>query len=187
MYNTKYLIDGDLWQLANPKEPALKTYVLGDDLVIGIFQGSKKPHPELDLRIKTLLPGEQSKPFLLPHESWAMDLIIKAQHYRKDVVAMLDYFIEFYDNCNPFSDPDDRDTYELVTVQKVIDKYSKICIPGSLPIKGIAVILEYLCLNEKRDENAHQFRLLLNWIKEGALGQRSFMSVLNLAARHQEY
>lgn len=50
-----------------------------------------------------------------------------------------------------------------------------------------SVSLSSQCLNEKRDENAHQFRLLLNWIKEGALGQRSFMSVLNLAARHQEY
>ena len=187
MYNTKYLIDGDLWQLANPKEPALKTYVLEDDLVIGIFQGSKKPHPELDLRIKTLLPGEQSKPFLLPHESWAMDLIIKAQHYRKDVVAMLDYFIEFYDNCKPFSDPDDRKTYQLVTAPYVQKHFGHIIVPGSLPIEGIAVIVEYLCLNEKRAEGAHQYRLLLEWIKEGALGQRSFMSVLNLAARHQEY
>lgn len=187
MYNTKYYIDGELWQLARPKTAAIQTYTFGDDLVIGIFQGSLQPHPELDIRIKTLLPGENAKPFLLPHESWAMDLIIKAQHYRGDVVAMLNYFIIFYDNCEPFSTPDDRKTYQMVTVPHIHEHFGHINVPGSLPIEGIAVIIEYLCLNEKRAEGAHQFRLLLEWIRDGANGQRSFMSVLNLAARHQEY
>lgn len=187
MYNPKYYINGELWQLAGPKSPAIRTFTFGEDLVIGVFQGSNEPYPEIDIKIRVLLPGELAKPFLIPHESWALDLIIKAQHYQKEVVSFLDDYIKFYDNCQPFSRPEERNTYELVTVQKVIEKYAEICIPGSLPIEGIAVILEYLCLNEKRDENAHQFRLLLNWIKEGALGQRSFMSVLNLAARHQEY
>lgn len=187
MYNTKYYIDGKLWQLARPKTAAIQTYTFGDDLVIGIFQGSLQPHPELDIRIKTLLPGEKEKPFLLPHESWAMDLIIKAQHYRGDVMEMLNYFINFYDNCEPFSVPDDRKTYQMVTVPHIQEHFGHINVPGSLPIEGIAVIIEYLCLNEKRAERAHQFRLLLEWIRDGADGQRSFMSVLNLAARHQEY
>ena len=116
-----------------------------------------------------------------------MDLIIKAQHYREDVVAMLNYFIDFYDNCVPFSKPVDRNNYQMVTVPYVREHFGHIIVPGSLPIEGIAVIIEYLCLNEKRAEGAHQFRLLLEWIKDGANGQRSFMSVLNLAARHQEY
>lgn len=187
MYNPKYYIDGKLWQLARPKTPAIQTYTFGDDLVIGIFQGRLQPHPELDMRIKTLLPGEQATPFLLPHESWEMDLIIKAQHYCDDVVAMLNYFIDFYDTCEPFSDPDDRKDYQMVTVPYVEEHYGHINVPGSLPIAGIAVIIEYLCLNEKRAEGAHQFRLLLEWIKDGARGRRTFMSVLNLAARHQEY
>ena len=187
MYNDKYLKDGVLWQLANPKEPAIKTYILGDELIIAIFNGSKEPHPELDLRIKILLPGEQSRPFLLPHESWAMDLIIKAQHHCDEVVAFLDYFIDFYDKCIPFSKPEERNSYELKTVPYVHEHFGNVIVPGSLPIEGIAVIIEYLCINEKRAEGAHQYRLLLEWIKEAAQGQRSFMRVLNLATRHKEF
>lgn len=186
MYNSNYYSDGVLLQL-RPVIPAIHTFTFGDDLVIGVFQGKNEPHPEIDIKIRVLLPGEHSRPFLLPHESWALDLIIKAQHFRDEIVSFLDDYIEFYDNCHPFNSQEERDAYELVTIPRIKERYANVNIPGSMPIEGIAVILEYLCLNEKRDENAHQFRLLLNWIKEGANGQRSFMSVLNLAARHQEY
>ncbi len=187
MYNPKYYIGERLWQLARPKTSAIQTYTIGDELVIGIFQGGKEPHPELDIKIKILLPGEQAKPFLLPHESWAMDLIIKAQIYREDIISLLDYYIDFYANCTPFASPDDRSIYKMRTETYVREHFSHIIIPGSLPIPGIAVILEYLSLNEKRAEGAHQFHLLLEWVKDAAKGQRSFMSVLNLAARHQEF
>ena len=47
----------------------------------------------------------------------------------------------------------------MVTVPYVREHFGHIIVPGSLPIEGIAVIIEYLCLNEKRAEGAHQFRL----------------------------
>lgn len=75
MYNPKYYINGELWQLAGPKSPAIRTFTFGEELVIGVFQGSNEPYPEIDIKIRVLLPGELAKPFLIPHESWALELL----------------------------------------------------------------------------------------------------------------
>ncbi len=187
MYNPKYLINNQMWQYRSPKGPAIQTFVASDGTVIGMFQGNRGDKPELDFRVKILQPKPDAKPFLLPHDEWVVDLLLKAQHYKDEVVSLLNYYLDFYDNCTPFPTPESRNTYTPKTLSEVEERFAKIAVPGTISIGGMAIILELFCLCEKQNPGAHQFKLALQWTKECVLGERDFKNVLNLVIRHREY
>lgn len=76
MYNPKYIIDGKMWQYRGPKGPAIHTFITADGTAIGMFQGSRGVRPDLDYKVKILLPNPDSVPYLLPHDEWVVDLLI---------------------------------------------------------------------------------------------------------------
>ena len=187
MYNPKYFIQNQMWQYRSPKGPAIHTFVSSDGTAIGMFQGNRGANPELDFRVKILQPREDAKPFLLPHDEWVVDVLLKAQHYKNDIIQILDYYLDFYDNCTPFASVEDRDNYTPTTQQTIEERYADISVPGTISIGGLAIILELFCLCEKQNPGAHQFKLALQWTKECVLGERDFKNVLNLVIRHREY
>lgn len=187
MYNPKYYINNQMWQYRNPKGPAIHTFVASDGTAIGIFQGDRGTHPELDFRVKILQPNPEAKPFLLPHDEWVVDLLLKAQHYRDDVARLLKYYLYFYKKCSPFPTPGSRQSYSPKTLKYIEKKYGHIVVPGTMSIGGMAIILELFCLCEKQNPGAHQFELALKWTRECVLGKRDFKNVLNLVIRHREY
>lgn len=83
MYNPKYIINDQMWQYRSPKGPAIHTFFTADGTAIGMFQGSRGVRPDLDFKVKILLPNPESVPYLLPHDEWVVDLLIKAQHYKR--------------------------------------------------------------------------------------------------------
>lgn len=176
-----------MWQYRGPKGPAIHTFITADGTAIGIFQGSRGMRPDLDFKVKILLPNPHSVPFLLPHDEWVVDLLIKAQHYKEEVIEILDYFIRFYDNCQPFSSPEERKAYSPTTVSQIEQEYGNVNVVGTMPIGSIALILELFCLCEKQNKGAHQFRLTLLWTKECIEGKRDLRNLLNIVIRHREY
>lgn len=187
MYNPKYFKNGDMWQYRGPKGPAIHTFTAADGTAIGMFQGKKGARPDLDFRVKILQPKPDAKPFLLPHDEWVVDLLLKGQHYQEDVVQLLDYYLVFYENCVPFASLEERARYTPITLQEVENRFKNVSVPGTMSIGGIAIILELFCLCEKQTPDAHQFKLALQWTKECVLGQRDFKNLLNLVIRHREY
>ena len=185
-YNENYFIDGVLWQ-RSPKQPAIRTFVASDGTIIGMFQGRLGFRKDLDFRVKILQPKPDAKPFLLPHDEWVVDLLLKAQHYRKEVTQILDFYLDFYETCTPFYSAEDRAEYTPVTLDKIEAYFSHVIVPGTISIGGMAIILELFCLCEKQNPGAHQFKLALQWTKECVLGERDFKNVLNLVIRHREY
>lgn len=176
-----------MWQYRGPKGPAIHTFFAFDGTAIGMFQGNRGSQPDLDFRVKILQPKLDAKPFLLPHDEWVVDLLIKAQHHKKAVVQLLDYFLDFYDSCETFASQEERKQYQPRTPKEIEKRFKSIIVPGTMPIGGIAIILELFCLCEKLTPNAHQFKLALQWTKECILGERDFKNVLNLVIRHREY
>ncbi len=187
MYNPKYIIDGKMWQYRSPKGPAIHTFFTADGTAIGVFQGNRGSRPELDFRVKILLPKPEAKPFLLPHDEWVVDLLIKAQHNKDLIVQLLDYYLDFYKTCKPFSSREERNLYQPQTLKEIETRFADVNTPGTMSIGGIAIILELFCLCEKQTPDAHQFELALEWTKECILGKRDFKNVLNLVIRHREY
>ncbi len=118
-YNPKYLVNGQMWQYRGPKGPAIHTFISSDGTAIGMFQGSRGIRPDLDFKVKILLPNPQSTPYLLPHDEWVVDLLIKAQHYKKEVVGLLEYYLNFYEACHPFASIEERTAYVPTTVRHI--------------------------------------------------------------------
>lgn len=175
-----------MWQY-RPKGPAIHTYFTTDGTAIAMFQGSRGARPDLDFKVKILLPNPESVPFLLPHDEWVVDLLIKAQHHKDEVIRLLEYYLDFYDNCSPFGTQEERRAYVPKTVEYVKQQYSDVRIDGTMAIEGIALILELFCLCEKQTPNAHQFRQTLLWTKECIEGTRDLKNLLNIVIRHREY
>lgn len=187
MYNPKYYINGKMWQYRDPKGPAIHTFIASDGTAIGMFQGKRGARPDLDFRVKILQPNTDAKPFLLPHDEWVVDILLKGQLHKDEVVQLLDYYLDFYESCTPFSSLEDRASYSPSTLQEVEQRFRHVNVPGTMSIGGIAIILELFCLCEKQTPDAHQFKLALQWAKECLLGQRDFKNLLNLVIRHREY
>lgn len=187
MYNPKYFINGEMWQLGSHKCSAIHTFTTSDSLAIGMFQGEKGARPDLDFRVKILQPRPDAKPFLLPHDEWVVDMLIKGQSYPDEVVQILDYYLDFYEKCVPFTSLEERANYSPTTRQEIENRFKNVCVPGTMSVEGISIILELFCLCEKQTPDAHQFKLALQWTKECLLGQRDVKNLLNLVIRHREY
>lgn len=177
-YNPQYYYDGKLHQL-KPKLTAIHTYQLSDGTLIGMFQGSRGSHPDLDFIVRLLRVGENQTPFPPPHLFWVADLIIKAQLHPVEVKEIIDYYIDFYTHkCIPFNSVDERSAYSPITVNHIKTKYAAINVPNTLPVDYIALIIELFCYCEKRNEGAFMFKELLQKIKAYTEGKIDYMDLL---------
>lgn len=159
-YNKKYFIEGQLWQL-KPHRKAINTYITQDGIVIGMFQGRRGQHPDIDFIIRVLKPGTDETPFPPPHTYWVVDLLMKIQSYKTEVMDIIEYYIKFYDEAKPFSNPDSRISYQPQTKDYISKKYQHLEQTNTLSLEYVAIIVELFCLNEKRNNNAYMFRDLL--------------------------
>lgn len=177
-YNPKYYNEGKLLQL-RPKGEAIHTYQLSDGTLIGMFQGSRGTHKDLDFIVRLLRVGENQTPFPPPHLFWVTDLIIKAQLYPNEVKEIVSYYIDFYEKrCVPFNTKEERLAYTPKTVEHIKEKYSSINVPQTLPIDYIALVVELFCYCEKRNEGAFMFKELLLKIKDYTDGHIDYMDLL---------
>ena len=77
-----------MWQYRGPKGPAIHTFFTSDGTAIAMFQGSRGVRPDLDFKVKILLPNPDSTPFLLPHDEWVVDLPTKPSTIKKRLLAL---------------------------------------------------------------------------------------------------
>lgn len=89
-------------------------------------------------------------PYLLPHDEWVVDLLIKAQHYKGEIIDLLNFYLNFYENCHPFNSVEERSAYVPTTIRKIEKLYSNVKVDGTMSIGGIALILELFCLCENK-------------------------------------
>ncbi len=186
MYNNRYYQNGKMLQL-RPYAEALHTFVTEDGTLIAIFQGNRGDNPQLDFRVKYLNDEPEAIPVQLPHVDWVVDLLIKAQHFPNEVKGLLDFFINFYDDCHPFSSIEERASYIPLSKERVEEIYAHVQVDGTLSIGGIAIIIELFCLCEKQTAGAHQFKQLLENTRAYLDGNINYRNLLNLAINHREY
>lgn len=177
MYNTKYFDGCDLWQL-KPKQKAIHTYKISNGIILGMFQGNRGSYPELDFKIKILREGTAEVPEAPVHTYWVVDLIIKAQQYPCEINEILKFYIDFYNNCNPFNTVSDRTLYRPTTVAYMMNRYKNVSVPKTLPIDYIAFVIELFCICEKRNSGAYMFGNLLKTIQSYINGNLDYMHVI---------
>lgn len=177
MYNYKYYDGNNLWQLS-PRLCAIHTYQLSNGILVGMFQGDRGTHKNLDFKIKILREGTTERPETPPHIYWVVDLLIKARSHANEVLEILNYYINFYNTCKPFDSIEERDLYQPYSVSYIYNTYKHIDVTNTLPIDYIALIIELFCYCEKRNTGAYMFKDLLNTLRDYMLGKVDYMHVI---------
>jgi hypothetical protein len=179
-YNSSYFsADDRILRQLRPKENALSTFITSDGIVIGIFQGSRGSNPDLDIRVKILLPGENNQPIQPIHTLWVVDLMLKVkQGFREDVSNFIQSFIEFYNATPAWRSKEERINYKFLLAGKLIEEHQRIDDSETLSIEYVAKIIELFCRTEKLTPNAFWFNSLLIKIRDFALGKSNYIDVL---------
>ena len=185
VYNTKYFDGANLRQMkasvkGMPKE-AFKTYKTKDGTLVGLFQGSRGARPDIDFVIKILIPG--SDKILRPptHTFWVVDLLLKIPEYRKEVREIVEYYINYYKNTIPFSSVQERNNYQLETVDEITTRYARLDQSYTLSLDYVAMVIELFCKNEKITPGAYMFRNLLLTLRDYINGKKHYTEVLQAA------
>ncbi|MGI6756482.1 MAG: hypothetical protein ACOX32_01015 [Bacteroidaceae bacterium] len=161
-----------------PKREAIHTFTTPEGVLIGIFQGSRGTHPDLDFVVKILKPGKNEKLFPPLHSFWVVDLMMKITDYKEEVVKILEYYIDFYENVQPFETIEERANFKFITVEHIAQKYKHINQHHTLSLSYVCMIIELFCINEKRNEGAYMFYNLLKTLLKYAKDEVDYMTVI---------
>lgn len=176
-YNPNYFRNNELWTM-RPKAKAINVYTTDEGLKIGMFQGNRGQFPNIDFVVKILKPGINERLIPPPHSFWVVDLMMKIIEHKNEVIEILEYYSNYYNNLQPFNTPQERDNYQLETVDYITENYSKINQPHTLSINYVAIIIELFCKNEKRNAGAYMFRDLLQTLLRYAKNEVDYMTVI---------
>lgn len=164
-----------------PRLIAFKTYKTRDGTLIGLFQGNRGVRPDIDFVIKVLIPGGDKKLRPPTHTFWVVDLLLKIPQFKNEVREIVQYYIEFYGRTTPFSSVQERNNYQLETVDDITTRYNRLEQSYTLSLDYVATIIELFCKNEKINSGAYMFRDLLLILRDYVDGDKHYTEVLQAA------
>lgn len=152
-----------------------------DGTIIGLFQGDRGANPEIDFVLKALFPGANRKSSPPKHTFWVVDLLLKIREHRSDVREIVQYYIDFYENCIPFSSVEERNHYDLQTVDYIKSKYAHIEQENTPSIDYVATVVELFCKNEKLAPGAYMYKNMLFSLRDYIDDKCHYTDVLQAA------
>lgn len=180
IYNPDYYDGTNLTQM-RPRLAAFRTYKTKDGTLIGLFQGSRGVRPDIDFVIKILIPGSDKKLRPPTHTFWVVDLLLKIPQYRNEVKEIVQYYIDYYERTTPFASVQERNNYQLETVEEITARYAQLEQLYTLSLDYVATIIELFCKNEKINPGAYMFRNLLLALRDYIDGKKHYTEVLQAA------
>jgi len=159
----------------------LKYWELRDKTLVAIYQGNRGFNPELDFVVKYLSPNKRLR--APSHTHWIVDLLIKSQTIKPQVLNFVSDLIEHYDIIKPFSSVEESKNYELKYVQKFDTKYSALGMFGEYSTDFLCVLIELFIKCEKQNPNAFMFKDLLSLVKDYCEGKKDFYQVISHSKR----
>ena len=180
VYNSKYYDATNLIQL-RPHSIAFKTIKTRDGTLIGLFQGERGERPDIDFVIKILIPGADKIMRPPTHTFWVVDLLLKIPQFRNEVRKIVQYYIDYYERTTPFSSIEERNNYQLETVEEITIRYAHLEQSYTLSLDYVAITIELFCKNEKINPGAYMFRDLLLTLRDYINGKKHYTEVLQAA------
>ena len=164
-----------------PRVVAFKTYKARDGTLIGLFQGDRGMRPDLDFVIRILIPGPDKKLRPPTHTFWVVDLLLKIPQHRDEVKEIVQYYIDYYARTLPFSSVQERNGYQLETVEEISTRYAQLEQLYTLSLDYVATIIELFCKNERINPDAYMFRNLLVALRDYIDDNKHYTEVLQAA------
>jgi hypothetical protein len=145
---------------------SFKEFELENGTIIGVFQGSRGQHPDLDIIIKY---QEKGKNVRTPkHIHWVIDLLIKKEHNSELTLDFAKYLRDMWEKVEPFKDKQDQQRCDLVcTSVDMLRSFEELNQYGEYSVEFTGHLIELMMRMEKTGlDRAFVFKDLLDTIIE---------------------
>jgi hypothetical protein len=159
----------------------LQYWTTDKDTKVAIYQGSRGENPDLDFIVKY---KEKGKRLRTPsHTHWIVDLLVKAEYNKNLLSSYVTDLINVYDETTPFTNVEERDTYELTKMNDMEDKYWLLNGHGYYSVKTLTSLVELFSKCEKQSTGAFMFKTLLELVKDYCEGKKDFYQIVGYSKR----
>jgi hypothetical protein len=159
----------------------LQYWTTDKDTKVAIYQGSRGENPDLDFIVKY---KEKGKRLRTPsHTHWIVDLLVKAEYNKNLLSSYVSDLINVYDETIPFTNVEERDTYELTKMNDMEDKYWLLNGHGYYSVKTLTSLVELFSKCEKQSTGAFMFKTLLELVKDYCDGKKDFYQIVGYSKR----
>lgn len=146
------------------KGKSFKEFTLTDGTKIGIFQGNRGQHSDLDILIKF---QQQGKNVRTPaHIHWVIDLLIKKEHNKELTLEFVKYLRDMWEKVEPFRTKAEQQKCELKqTSPEKLKKFEPLNQYGEYSVEFIGHLIELMMRMEKTGlDRAFVFKQLMDTI-----------------------
>lgn len=148
---------------------------------VAIYQGSRGERPDLDFIVKY---REEGKRLRTPsHTHWIVDLLVKGESNKTELLGYVNDMIKLYDETTPFKSIEERNGYTLKQPILMTSKYSLLQGRGYYSIETLTSFIELFSKCEKQSTDAFMFRGLLTLVKEYCEGKKDFYQIVGFSKR----
>lgn len=159
----------------------IKYWKTDDITEVAIYQGNRGERPDLDFIVKYKEDGKRLR--TPSHTHWIVDLLVKAEVNKHDLLSYLNEMINFYDTTNPFRTTEEREQYQLTKPIMMETRYSTLQGHGYYSIQTLTAFIELFSKCEKQSTDAFMFRGLLTLLKEYCEGKKDFYQIVGYSKR----
>jgi hypothetical protein len=148
---------------------------------VAIYQGERGERPDLDFIVKY---KEEGKRLRTPsHTHWIVDLLVKSEVSKENLLSFVNDMIKIYDETVPFQSVEERNNYLLKFPTQMVTKHSTLQGHGYYSIQTLTTFIELFSKCEKQSTGAFMFRGLLSLVKEYCEGRKDFYQIVGYSKR----
>ena len=143
---------------------SIKEIKLNNDVIIGIFQGSKGQKKDLDIVIKYRDPSKSKNIRTPKHIHWVIDLLIKKEHNQELTMEFISYLRNMWDKLEPLKSKEEQlNIDKKLSSKDVLAKFKELDKYGEYSTEFIAYVIELFVIEEKTGmEGAFMFKHLFD-------------------------
>jgi hypothetical protein len=159
----------------------IKHWRVDDVTEVAIYQGERGERPDLDFIVKY---KEEGKRLRTPsHTHWIVDLLVKSEVSKDNLLSFVNDMIKIYDETVPFQSVEERYNYLLKFPTQMVTKHSTLQGHGYYSVQTLTAFIELFSKCEKQSTGAFMFRGLLSLVKEYCEGQKDFYQIVGYSKR----
>jgi hypothetical protein len=148
---------------------------------VAIYQGERGENPELDFIVKYKQEGKRLR--TPSHTHWIVDLLVKSEVSKKNLLSFVNDMIKIYDDTARFKNVQERNDYMLKYPAQMVTKHSTLQGHGYYSIETLTSFIELFSKCEKQSTGAFMFRGLLTMVKEYCEGDKDFYQIVGYSKR----
>jgi len=159
----------------------IKYWKLSEETLVAIYQGNRGENPELDFILKYREVGKRLRQ--PSHTHWITDLLVKCEYNKVIVGKFVKKVLSLYETTEPFSNTEERNSYELNFYKKHLYEFDVLDNHGYYKMDTLVSFIELFTICEKQTKDAYMFKTLLTLVLEYCEGKKDFYQIVSYSKR----